>query len=346
MPVPLDYEPAFIEEAVFRRVADDPDRGAFHRARERTYAIPDDEAREAAFRGLHMAWFVRLGLDRPLPSLAAELPVLAAGVERCIVRRAHSRDDEGADLFVRSGDRSRALDGRRVVILALRPERVCDGEAFRYWLRHELLHVADMLDPAFGYTPAIPGADGGPAHDRLLQERYRALWDATIDGRLARRGHAPDGVRERRLADFGQVFSFLQADAPAAFGRFFDRWPHTHAELVAVAADPSSLGGVCRRTRCPLCGLPGGMVAPWPNVLGPEARSRIETDFPGWRPEDGGALRLELGEATVEAPSGDVVEVVPEAGTLVAFLADRFWHEVRPATRERMSLTGWLRTRG
>jgi hypothetical protein len=287
LPVPIGYEPAFIEEAVFRCIADDPDRAAYHRARERTYAIADDEAREAAFRGLHMAWFVRLGLDRPLPSTMAELPVLAAHVEQCIVRQAHSRDDEGADLFVRSGDRSGAQRRRPVVIVALCAERVREGDAFHYWLRHELLHVADMVDPAFGYTPGIPSAEGGPTHDRLLQERYRALWDATIDGRLARRGHAPDGIREGRAADFGRVFSFLQADTPAAFVRFFDRWPHTHADLLAAAADPSRLGGVSRRTSCPLCGLPGGMVAPWPSVLSPEVRSRIETDFPGWRPDDG-----------------------------------------------------------
>lgn len=234
-----------------------------------------------------MAWFVRLGLDRPLPSAMAELPVLTGHVEQCIVRRAHSRDDEGADLFVRSGDRIGVPRRRRVVIVALRPERVRDGDAFHYWLRHELLHVADMLDPAFGYTPGIPSAEGGPTHDRLLQERYRALWDATIDGRLVRRGQAPDGVREHRLADFRQVFSFLQADASAAFVLFFEQWPHTHAELIAAAADPSRLGGVSRKTRCPLCGLPGGMVGPWPSVLGATVRSRIEADFPGWRPDDG-----------------------------------------------------------
>jgi SM-20-related protein len=57
-----------------------------------------------------------------------------------------------------------------------------------------------------------------------------------------------------------------------------------------------------------------------------------------WGPEDGGALRLYVeGERAVEVP--------PLGGTLVAFLSDRFEHEVLPATRERLSVAAWLRRR-
>jgi len=57
----------------------------------------------------------------------------------------------------------------------------------------------------------------------------------------------------------------------------------------------------------------------------------------GWSEADGGALRLHVGEGTVD--------VLPEGGTLVVFLSERFWHEVLPATRLRLSLTGWFRHR-
>lgn len=60
-----------------------------------------------------------------------------------------------------------------------------------------------------------------------------------------------------------------------------------------------------------------------------------------WRSEDGGQLRLYLDEAG----AGESIDVAPVAGTLVVFLSDRFWHEVLPTRRERMSLTGWFRTR-
>ena len=56
-----------------------------------------------------------------------------------------------------------------------------------------------------------------------------------------------------------------------------------------------------------------------------------------WRSADGGALRLYLAAAD-RAP---FVDVVPLGGTLVAFLSDRFPHEVLPARRERLSLAGW-----
>ena len=58
-----------------------------------------------------------------------------------------------------------------------------------------------------------------------------------------------------------------------------------------------------------------------------------------WRTEDGGQLRLYLDE-------GHWMDVLPESGTLVAFLSERFEHEVLPARRERLSLTGWFRRRG
>jgi len=57
----------------------------------------------------------------------------------------------------------------------------------------------------------------------------------------------------------------------------------------------------------------------------------------GWTAADGGMLRLYADE--------EVVDVLPEGGTLVAFLSERFWHEVLPATRPRLSLTGWFRRR-
>lgn len=61
-----------------------------------------------------------------------------------------------------------------------------------------------------------------------------------------------------------------------------------------------------------------------------------------WRPEDGGQLRLYLDAGG----KGEHVDVEPTEGTLVVFLSDRFWHEVLPARRERLSVTGWFRTRG
>ena len=58
----------------------------------------------------------------------------------------------------------------------------------------------------------------------------------------------------------------------------------------------------------------------------------------GWEADDGGQLRLYVG-------GGSSVDVLPQGGRLVAFLSDKFEHEVLPARRERMSFTGWFRRR-
>ncbi|MFP5505881.1 MAG: 2OG-Fe(II) oxygenase, partial [Gammaproteobacteria bacterium] len=42
---------------------------------------------------------------------------------------------------------------------------------------------------------------------------------------------------------------------------------------------------------------------------------------------------------------GESIDVLPQGGTFVCFLSDRFHHEVLPATRERMSVTGWFKVR-
>lgn len=57
-----------------------------------------------------------------------------------------------------------------------------------------------------------------------------------------------------------------------------------------------------------------------------------------WRKQDGGALRL-------HPKSGPAVDILPAGGTLACFLSAAMAHEVRPATRPRLSLTGWFRRR-
>ena len=58
-----------------------------------------------------------------------------------------------------------------------------------------------------------------------------------------------------------------------------------------------------------------------------------------WQESDGGLLRLYLDET-------EHMDIVPKDGVFVTFLSNRFWHEVLPANRERLSITGWFKTRG
>ncbi len=68
-----------------------------------------------------------------------------------------------------------------------------------------------------------------------------------------------------------------------------------------------------------------------------------------WTAADGGQLRFwpeENNNPINDDPMNDnPIEIAPTGGTLVTFLSDRFWHEVAPSQRQRLSLTGWLRRR-
>lgn len=60
-----------------------------------------------------------------------------------------------------------------------------------------------------------------------------------------------------------------------------------------------------------------------------------------WTDADGGQLRF------WSDPSGDgeYMDIQPAGGTLVTFLSELYWHEVLPAKRQRLALTGWFKRR-
>lgn len=53
-----------------------------------------------------------------------------------------------------------------------------------------------------------------------------------------------------------------------------------------------------------------------------------------WQEDQGGQLRMHL--------SSDKMDVFPTAGRMVCFRSDLIEHEVVAATRERLSITGWM----
>lgn len=60
-----------------------------------------------------------------------------------------------------------------------------------------------------------------------------------------------------------------------------------------------------------------------------------------WSDEDGGQLRIYTDPDNPDSH----VDILPAGGTLVSFLSADFEHEVLPARRDRLSLTGWFRVR-
>lgn len=282
------YDPKLIEEAVFRAARDNYVAREIGEHRNRIYEVTDPNERERLFHDLYRSWFIRLGLGKVVDQTLREQPIISARVGSCYVVCATQAKEESAELFV-VPDRGLDERQRRTLRILIRPESLLKQSAAILFLRHELFHIADMLDPAFAYEPVLPKTDAGPTYDTLITNRYRVLWDVTINGRMMRRGWISESIREEQLGDFRSVFSMLKEKSGEHFSRFFDGERPTHPELAAFASDPRAAVGCLHNasapgTHCPLCRFPTHAFEPEPENLGNEVITAINQDFPQWAP--------------------------------------------------------------
>jgi hypothetical protein len=283
------YEEEFVESAVMlcatgrRPGAPALQVTRFHRERERRYAILDPDERNAAFFRLHLEWFREWGLEEALNRVVAEYPVLPNALEVLAFRQARNRNEEGAELYVNAA-------GGRHGVIAFRSERWLREADLAAFLRHELMHLADMVDPVFGYSPRLDLGRGTAIEQRLVRERYRVLWAVTIDGRLDRAGRSPMADRAQRQAEFDRAFSFWpESRRQEVFAALWTDPAPTHPGLLAWAADPRAL----RSTRqpspggsCPLCDFP---TFHWVAAAGlnQQVIAAIRAEFSSWTPDQG-----------------------------------------------------------
>ena len=284
----LRFDPSLVEETVFLAMREHPLSAAFQKLRDELYRLDDSEERDRAFRQFHGTWFSQLNLAAPIERALDEQAGLVSLVNCCIVARSPTRREEGVELFVNSEEK--IAQDQRVVRLLLRPESILVPTSLLTFLRHELLHIVDMLDPHFGYEPHLPPTAGGPTHEGLVKNRYRILWDATIDGRLVRRGWLPVATRAQHLLSFARAFPMLGAEVDQALEHFFAGGPHTHAELMTFACTPTGTELDAQTSvgrKCLLCGFSTYAFEPDPNLLPAEVIRQITADFPYWRPDTG-----------------------------------------------------------
>jgi hypothetical protein len=282
------YDPKLIEEVVFHAERDNYIAKELDERRSRIYEVAEPNERERLFHDLYGSWFVRRGLGKVVDQALREQPMISAHVGSCYVVCATQAKEECAELFV-APDRGLDENQRRTLRILIRPESL-----LKYWsaitfLRHELFHIADMLDPGFAYEPALPKTDGGPTYDTLITNRYRVLWDVTINGRMMRRGWISASIRDEQLRDLRYAFSMLEEKSGELFSRFFDGERPTHPELAAFAFDPRAAIGCLHSastpgTHCPLCRFPTHVFEPEPENLGSEVIAAINQDFPRWAP--------------------------------------------------------------
>jgi hypothetical protein len=258
----------------------------FHRERERLYAVLDPAERNAAFFRLHLEWFREWGLEQALLGVLREFALLPEALTALAVRKARLKSDEGAELYVSS-------ENGRVGVLAMRVERFHDRIELARFLRHELTHLQDMIDPSFGYSPdwQLPGQNA--AQQRLMRERYRLLWDITVDGRLARAPEAELEIGQRHRNAFDRAFGFWpEARRNESFERLWNESRPRHAELMAMASDPREIKThpeIRPGAPCPLCGF---STFTWAEPGACEkATAKIRAEFPQWTPDQGACRR-------------------------------------------------------
>ena len=287
----VNYDPKLVEDAVFYSQGASNVAPEFAAERNRIYDLAKPEARDELFRELYRTHFHRLGLGKPIDIALREQPLITTRVDNCYVLCATHAKQEGAELFVAADPVSREIQQCNLRLL-IRPTNLLRAEPVMEFLRHELLHIADMLDPAFAYEPVLPKADGGPTYDTLITHRYRVLWDVTIAGRMLRRGWCAAAVRDDELNNFVQTFAMLEGRCEELFQRFFDTTAPRHAELAAFACAPRAAGNDMSNqgiagTHCSLCRFPTHAFVCEPANLGADVLAAIAEDFPEWAPTKG-----------------------------------------------------------
>ena len=265
----------------------------YRKKADRIYARHADPAsRRAAFQVLHDRLFRELEFDRPI---AAALEGLGLRFETVLVARAWSTAEEEVDL----GAESRTLGIRLMVDRFSSPD-------LRRFLHHELGHVTDMLDPAFGYRVGAPVLS--PAR-RSMGDRFGILWDCVVDGRTARAGDEPLVSHAERRSQLQRSFPEYSLNAAeTVVGLLWNGARPTYAELVAFARDPLALAIWCGipaadgvasaqsagwaapvpGAPCPLCGFP---TFAWERAIPEGVAARIAADFPTWSPARGACER-------------------------------------------------------
>ncbi|MBI1746306.1 MAG: hypothetical protein HYR55_06925 [Acidobacteria bacterium] len=295
-------DPALMEEIVFWEIKRREEQGdlqifrTYHQLADAIYEEPSTIRREVEFAKLHEKFFRVMGFETLIAQVLSEFAPLAGKVAEVFVARAIRPQDEGADL---------SHFGNRIGI-KIRAERFRDAESLKTFMRHEFYHVADMLDPTFGYEPNDVQQVSSPAEESLLRDRYKVLWNILIESRLRKAGKPTMAGREERFAEFEALYQKLPlTPRVAVFDVLWSAEQLTHRDLIEMASNTEYLlertgtrldqGGErpseaapLPGSKCPLCRFPSYT---WGRVSDEITARRIQEDFHDWSPSYGVCVR-------------------------------------------------------
>jgi hypothetical protein len=296
------YDHQLVDDIVYKGLAKQEASGdlvlykEYHEKRDAIYEM-EEESRPRKFRELDNDFFNRLGCDVYIKEVFDEYPDIEEKIESVHVRRATTKQNEGSNV----------VDEGRKVIIRLYPEIFIEGSnEIRRVIRHELMHVSDMMNKEFNYN-VNEEFSKSPMEERIMRDRYRLFWDISVDGRLTNNGLETPASREERKREFDSFFSKIpeesrdlifskmwNAEEPMAHDRMVELSKDTNKVLALVAGsrsaeelieDTKKLGPL-PGTTCTLCGFPS---YDWVEEVAEDEDvvKILKEDFPDWEPQDG-----------------------------------------------------------
>lgn len=309
----ITYDTALTEVVVHQEIERREKKGdmsllnEYHDKADPIYEI-DPSDREEEFEKVHEDIFLSLGYGKVINEAIEEFPSLKDKIGGIYV--AKSLVAEEADIMKKGFDDEE--DSLPKIKLKIRAEMFNSPDELRNVLRHEFMHIIDMLDENFGYEAKLPPM--GKVEENFIRERYKILWDIYIDSRLIRQEKKAVASRDQRFAEFSVIYKKIpQEQSKVMFDNLWARESMTHKEIMNMAMDMMQLVGAVgdataveiveekRKANkpgapCPLCQFP---TYKWAKEFDPDdenakkVHKAIQVDFPKWQPQDGICERCE-----------------------------------------------------
>lgn len=305
----LEFDPGIIGDVIFLELKARDERGdcalttEYHSLTDPIYEnFPLDE-RAAQFRRIDWDFFKKLGFLKLTKNGFDEFPELEGKVVGGVIAKARGPFEEGSDLVIKVPDEG---NEQKRIIVRLLPDRFMDAGYLEKLLRHELMHVSDMLSESFGYRNERFGCN--PMEESIIKERYSTFWDIFVDSRLIKKGKETVSDKDGRYREFESLFKKIPAEVKIAiFEVLWQDESLTHGKILGMSKDvnkvikiseglpaikhiPKAKKTLLPGAQCPLCQF---RTYDWVDNLNiePHIVEIIRKDFPNWDPEDGACER-------------------------------------------------------
>jgi len=268
----------------------------YHKLADLIYEEFPIEDREREFNKLHEGLYLQLGFGEVISKALREFPELGK-VGEIFIGKATPSHEEGADL-----DKDLKSIGIKV-----RLHRFLDTTSLQKYLRHELMHIRDMLSEDFKYKYEERLSGISSMEENIIRNRYKVIWDIYVDSRLIRGGKETISDKEGRWREFEVLYQKIPYhQRKAIFENLWEENALTHSKILEIAKDthkllerveePSEEGLQGREetallpgSLCPLCRFP---TFTWVDGTELEEFIRlIKEDFPGWEKDIGACER-------------------------------------------------------